>query len=190
MPVQPKNSAYLYNVHSFLIMKRLLFIIALLFSIQSFSQPINHWETVIDQGDFWKYLVPGFEPSPMWNTLGFNDSFWNVGNSGFGYGDGDDSTIIANTISLYLRKQFNIIDTSVIQEAKLHMDYDDGFVAYLNGVEIARYNMTGTPPPFDQVSDSEHEALLYQGLIPEEYVISKATLSALLNQGNNVLAIQ
>ncbi|HIO72175.1 MAG TPA: T9SS type A sorting domain-containing protein, partial [Flavobacteriales bacterium] len=90
----------------------------------------------------------------------------------------------------YLRKQFNIIDTSVIQEAKLHMDYDDGFVAYLNGVEIARYNMTGTPPPFDQVSDSEHEALLYQGIIPEEYIIDKATLSALLNQGNNVLAIQ
>ena len=150
-----------------ILMKQLLVILAILISIHSLSQPINHWETVIDQGDFWSYLVPGSEPSPLWNTLGFNDSFWNVGNSGFGYGDGDDSTQISATISLYLRKQFNIIDTSVIQEAKLHMDYDDGFVAYLNGVEIARYNMTGTPPPFDQVSDSEHEALLYQGIIPE-----------------------
>ena len=95
-------------------------------------------------------MVPGAEPSPAWSVLPFNDSSWNVGNSGIGYGDGDDSTVIANTVSLYLRKQFNIIDTSVIQEAKLHMDYDDGFVAYLNGVEIARWNMTGSPPPFDR----------------------------------------
>ena len=56
---------------------------------------------------------------------------------GFGCGDGDDSTIINSTISLFLRNQFSIIDTSEIGSLVLDIDFDDAFVAYLNDVEIA-----------------------------------------------------
>jgi hypothetical protein len=66
------------------------------------------------------------------------------------------------------------------------MDYDDGFVAYLNGVEIARANLSGLPPLFDQPSDGLHEALLYQGNAPESFSIEKS----ILNIGENVLAVQ
>ncbi|MEZ4763570.1 MAG: hypothetical protein R3C26_10340 [Calditrichia bacterium] len=43
--------------------------------------------------------INGFsEPPTDWHTLAFNDSQWEWGPSGFGYGDDDDSTIVANGI--------------------------------------------------------------------------------------------
>ena len=53
------------------------------------------------------------------------------------------------------------------------MDYDDGFVAYLNGVEIARGN-TGLPGEFvawNQALATDHEAVLYQGGVPDAYAV-------------------
>ena len=153
-------------------------------------QSINHWETVVQSGDVCTYLLPNSEPSATWKDIGYNDASWGVGPMGVGYADGDDSTVIANTISVYLRVQFNIIDTSVIQEAILSMDYDDGFVAYLNGTEIGRGYLSGTPPLFNQTAGALHEAVLFQGIAPENFPITKATLSSVLLPGTNVLAIQ
>ena len=154
------------------------------------SQTIDHWETVIQEGDTWNYLVPTAEPDPSWINLGYDDSAWESGPSGFGYGDDDDNTVISPAISLYIRKQFQILDLSSIEEMIIHVDFDDSFVAYLNGVEIAREWVSGNPPTFDQTSDGWHEAMLYQGLVPENYRFDKAALGGLLNQGDNVLAIQ
>ncbi len=49
--------------------------------------------------------------------------------------------------SCYIRIPFTV-DASVlsrISKLTLKMRYDDGFVAYLNGKEVARRNFTGTP---------------------------------------------
>lgn len=158
----------------------------------AFSQNINHWETVVYAPQNWTYLAPISEPAANWKNLGFNTSGWNIGKAGIGYGDGDDSTIIANTVSVYMRIVFNIVDTSKIAQAILSIDYDDAFVAYLNGTEIARANIgtPGVPPPFNQTSAGLHEALMYQGGNPEDFVINKNILAGLILPGNNVLAIQ
>ncbi|HJX72376.1 MAG TPA: lamin tail domain-containing protein, partial [Bacteroidales bacterium] len=103
-----------------------------------------NWETIIDWGDTWKYIVPGSEPPAAWRNTGFDDSAWNSGKSGFGYGDNDDSTVLSQTLSVFIRKSFIMDDVSTCKKALLHIDYDDGFVAYLNGHEIARGNI-GTP---------------------------------------------
>jgi hypothetical protein len=42
--------------------------------------------------------------------------------------------------------------------ALLSIDYDDGFIAYLNGKEIARNGLIGYPPPFDDFAAIDHEA--------------------------------
>ena len=76
------------------------------------SQNINHWETAVFDNDIWKYLVPTSEPSANWRMVAFNDATWPQGQGGIGYGDGDDNTVVASTVSLYLRKSFNIVDTS------------------------------------------------------------------------------
>ena len=153
---------------------------------------VDHYETVVYSNDVWKYLVGTYEPDVNWKNVGFDDSQWQSGVGGIGYGDGDDSTITGPTISLYIRKQFTIVDTATILQAILDADYDDAFVAYLNGIEIARaaIGTPSIPPPYDQVADYTHEAALYQGYLPEKYTIDKQTLTQLLSPGVNVLAIQ
>ena len=51
--------------------------------------------------------------------------------------------LIAQCYAVYLRKEFLVSDTAEIAAAILHMDYDDGFVAYINGFEIARAGVVG-----------------------------------------------
>jgi len=72
--------------------------------------------------------------------------------------------------------------------ALLNVDFDDGFVAYLNGIEIARENLGeyGNHVPYNQIADDLHEAEIYQGGRPALFDVDPE----LLHIGNNVLAIQ
>ena len=165
-------------------MRYLLLII--LFSISKLTAQVDHWESVILPGDPWSYIVPTSQPDQDWNQIGFNDSSWQEGISGFGYGDDDDATIISNTMSIYIRTTFDILDISSIESVLLDIDYDDGFVAFINGHEVARNLMTGTIPDFNQPSDGWHEALLPQGYVPERFAVE----TNILNSGANVIAVQ
>lgn len=150
------------------------------------AQSIDHWETIVEEGASARYLVPTSEPNSTWIELSYDDTSWPLGISGIGYGDNDDNTVIETTISAYLRIQFSITDIRSIEQVVLSMDYDDAFVAYLNGIEIARSNISGEPPTFDQASDGLHEATLYQGVAPGIFEVD----NLLLNDGNNILAVQ
>ena len=152
------------------------------------SDMISGWETVIDVGDPWYYFVPNQELPSNWNQPGFNVSNWSIGPSGFGYGDGDDNTEISNTISVYLVKPFSITDFEQIKKIAFHIDYDDGFVAYLNGNEIARDNINGSPPPFNQGTVTWREAEMINGGDPSLFWIDST--ESWVNEGQNILAIQ
>ncbi|MDH5400531.1 MAG: CotH kinase family protein, partial [Cyclobacteriaceae bacterium] len=152
----------------------------------------NHWETSVFANDTWSYFEGISAPPAQWQAVGFDDAGWKTGQGGIGYGDGDDATQIGNTLTLYMRMSFNVSDPGVIANAVLHADYDDAFVAYINGVEIAR-SAIGTPgvePPFDQAADNLHEAVMYTGGMPEEFLIDTAVLNQTVVAGENVLAIQ
>ena len=42
-----------------------------------------------------------------WKTIDFDDGDWSSSQGGFGYGDGDDGTIIEPSISVFLRKKIH-----------------------------------------------------------------------------------
>lgn len=151
---------------------------------------VNHWETVFREGDFCKYLLPQSNPSNDWKLKSYNDVSWKSGLSGIGFGDSDDKTTISQTISAFLRCKFTVDDVSKINGLTLHVDFDDGFVAYLNGVEIARENLgtIGSDVFYNSLATSEHEAQLYQGNPLNSYSINNKI--SLLQNGENVLAIQ
>jgi len=157
------------------------------------AQQTNHWEAVVSAADYWSYF-PGYsQPPEGWNTPGFDDSSWLSGPGGIGYGDGDDMTVTANVPSVYLRRAFSLHDTGVISDIVLFVDFDDGFVAYLNGHEIARANIgsIGTEPAYNEyaVLDS-YEARLPSGGIPARFSIEKQAVREFLNEGENLLALQ
>ena len=132
------------------------------------------------------------EPEFNWRNVEFNDSDWQVGPGSIGYGDGDDLTEIEPTISLYMRRTFNIEDIAQLTGMILHADYDDGFIAYVNEVEIARSPNMGSPETFfgfDDEAWENHEATMYQGGIPEAYG-AVIPFENVLTDGVNVLAVQ
>lgn len=102
----------------------------------------------------WHYRLGTNAPQANWAVVADDglDATWAVAQGGFGFGDpgivGENTTVnIANVCStLYLRRTFRVaepLDPSAI--LRLVVDYDDGFVAYLDGVEIARANLASAP---------------------------------------------
>jgi len=53
----------------------------------------NHYETVIREGDLWNYRVNTSEVVGDWKDINFDDSSWESGPTGIGYGDGDDDSV-------------------------------------------------------------------------------------------------
>ncbi|MGB0929658.1 MAG: CotH kinase family protein [Chitinophagales bacterium] len=150
---------------------------------------VGSHRTFISQGDVFRYKIPTTELSPQWTAVGFFDLTWEQGISGFGYGDNDDATLLPQgTQSVFLRKNFTLSNTEDIQFLILNIDYDDAFVAYINGKEIARANIFGTPPSFNAIAQEAHEAQMYVGGTLDRFVIDNP--SELLKSGENVLSIQ
>jgi len=145
--------------------------------------------TLINQGDTFRYITPNSSVPNIWTGVNYNVNSWLEGSSGFGYNDGDDSTNISNgTISVFLRKDFTVSNIDDIVSLILDVDYDDGFVAYINGVEVARANINGSPPAYNSTTNTDHEAQMYSGGLPDRFVVDN--FQDILVQGNNTLSIQ
>jgi hypothetical protein len=147
------------------------------------------YQTIIDMGDTWQYLLPATDPGTAWRTTGYDASGWDSGPGGFGYGDGDDNTIIGTTNSVFIRREFEITDLASVEKLLFNIDYDDGFIAFINGTEIARNNLGAGPVGFDQpTNELQREATLYQGGGTEIWGISDP--AGILVEGTNVIAVQ
>jgi len=145
---------------------------------------------LVSPGGAWKYFKgtePPSNPPNAWNTIDFDDSHWQTGPGGFGFGDNDDATILDdmrnNYVSVYIRKEFSVSSPPADEVVRFEIDYDDGFIAYLNGREIARAHMAEGDAGYDTRAASTHEAGS-----PETFVLG--TAGELLNEGVNVLAVQ
>lgn len=159
-------------------------ILLLLIGIELFSQ--GQWQSVVLAEQQWKYLPALNEPPSDWNSTGFDDANWQAGTGGIGYADGDDATVIDPVNSLYLRRAFVVDAEITINRLILDIDYDDAFVAYLNGAEIGRSpNITDSRPLYNSTLLYDREAQMYQGGQPERYFAD----TSLLITGVNVLAV-
>jgi len=153
----------------------------------------SHWEALVVAENIWKYWT-GSSPPPNyndWNQSGYNDQNWNSGQGGIGYGDNDDNTTIAATPSILMRKEFQIVDVLDITHLLFHADYDDGFIAYLNGVEIMRSdNFANSSPSYNEFTTYDKEAVMYDGGMPESQLFDTDEVQNLLQSGTNVLAVR
>jgi len=140
-----------------------------------------------------KVLVPTEPVSDNWkDSFVFNESSWINGSGSVGYetGSGYESLINIDVreqmyngnTSCYIRIPFNITENpDSFNFLTLNMQYDDGFVAYINGTEVQRTLFTGTPA-WNSQADDNHEA---EGA--EAFDISGHI--NILRQGYNILAI-
>ena len=148
------------------------------------------WDAIIDWGDSWNYWEGSSAPIEGWQSPDINVDFWDTGPSGFGYGDGDDNTGTSQIISVFIRKNFQVTDPEIISKIFFHIDYDDGYIAYLNGNEFSRRNLgaSGSNVSYDETTTDLHEAELYQGIFPERINIELDQIN--INSGENTIAIE
>ena len=154
------------------------------------TEYIVQWDAKIDWGDSWHYWVGTSAPISNWEHPETDINFWPIGNSGFGYGDNDDNTETPQITSIFIKKNFEIDDPSIINKALFHIDYDDGYVAYLNGVEFSRRNLgeAGSLVEYNATTTGLHEAEIYSGGFPEKNDINLQEFPIL--EGTNVMAIE
>ncbi|MEM7391844.1 MAG: CotH kinase family protein, partial [Verrucomicrobiota bacterium] len=88
--------------------------------------------------------------SNAWTQLPFDDSSWLSGMPGVGFDLGPtfdpliqldiEATMQSVNPTAYLRLPFTVADASAVHSLRLNMQYDDGFIAYLNGQEVVSRN--------------------------------------------------
>ena len=151
---------------------------------------VTEWDAVINWGDSWSYWPGTSAPISNWDDPGTDISNWSTGPSGFGYGDNDDNTNLGQIISVFARKAFQIDDPTMITKALFHIDYDDGYIAYLNGEEFSRRNMgaPNTQVYYNETTTGLHEAEIYSGGFPEEISIDLNEFPIVT--GDNTLAVE
>ena len=163
------------------------------------APPVGTINTILVPEDAGKRaFVPIRTASDSWRTSGaFDDSAWPYGSGGVGferrrsqiYGDliglNVESQMFVKNPTCYVRIPFTfngaLGDLSLMT---LRVRYDDGFVAYLNGTEIARRNFTGTPIWNSHADDVRPDSESAQF---EDVDVSDSLGD--LRQGSNVLAI-
>ncbi len=165
--------------------------------------------SLVRHNDVWAFHKGTNPPQANWQTIADAslNSDWASAPGGFGYGDNGitnnpgvtyESTLLTDMINrystLFIRRSFNVT-TGFDPNARLllTMDYDDGFVAYLDGVEIARANTTnavGSVVTATQTTGSNsHEASCCNAPTSTPAVFDLGTVSNRLATGTHTLAI-
>ena len=147
--------------------------------------------TVFPVGSTWKYFIGTSEASPaditLWREAGFDDSSWSQGATPIGYGEGGMATTLRTSssapayTSVYLRKTFTVADPAAVAEITLDASCDDGYVAWINGVELGRINVPSGDLLFNSVASTAGETVTT--------TFTLANASSALVAGENVVAV-
>jgi hypothetical protein len=160
------------------------------------SNPDNF--VLVAAGSAMTYLANETDPAitDTWVDVAFDDSSWTSGNYGVGYEDAPPgaenlfvTAVNSGTYSVYTRTLFDVTDTNFVNTLFLAADFDDGYVAWINGVEVFRSpEMPGGSVDWNTAAtagESSNAVLPDYGTLVD---ISTAGIPELLN-GTNVLAI-
>ncbi|MBN1671939.1 MAG: heparin lyase I family protein [Kiritimatiellae bacterium] len=148
----------------------------------------------IDAGTAWKYrkgTAEASDPAGAWRRVDFDDAAWAEGAGPIGYSDyavpfGTELTDMrGNYTCVFLRRSFAVAEPAAVSKLRIDAAYDDGFILWVNGAEVARVNVDGVPGstvPCDAVAaDNQNSAWAA--------TLTGATMPA-LRRGENVIAVQ
>ncbi|MBL9138252.1 MAG: lamin tail domain-containing protein [Verrucomicrobiales bacterium] len=136
----------------------------------------------------WRYDQSGRDLGSSWREFGFDDTAWPSG-AAILYQEGADLPQPKNTaltlgpLTYYFRTRFNFEGDPASTGLQLSWLLDDGAVAYLNGIEVARLGM-----PESDVITSTTIAARTVGDASIEGPIALPTSA--LRRGDNVLAVE
>lgn len=143
-------------------------------------------EVLVPEGAEWAYWYAAEPPPEGWNDPAAPSPSWPRGNGGVGFGRAGLGTIVSGdpalSATLHGRTEFTAGPSGPSRQLALEVDHAHGFIAYLNGVEVARQ---GLPEP-GFVAPREMPATRQVGGAFQGFLICEG----LLADGRNVLAIE
>lgn len=140
----------------------------------------------------WKYFKGRAEASTpdntAWRQPGFNDATFTDASAPFWYGDvlagGTQLPDMLNQYTtIYMRRTFTLADLSEVSGLRLGYRCDDGFIAWINGVEVHRYNVPAGQRAFNTTATG---AIAEPALWTE---VDLTTASNYMVQGVNTIAV-
>lgn len=161
-----------------------------------YSQSGGSTTTLVNESANCRVRIPtSASDSIGWKSVGFDDSSWLSGITGVGYEtSGNDYQGLINldieamqgvNQSAYIRVPFNVSGANAATSLQLNMKYDDAFVAYINGQEVARSNHVPGLLTWNSGANTYHPDT--SAVVYETFFLSDA-LGA-LQEGANLLAI-
>lgn len=148
---------------------------------------------LVAQGTAAKALIPTDNRLGLtWTKKVFDDSAWLAGTTGVGFDyagyTGLDVGAMRNVNrTVYVRIPFQASGPADIDKLILRMQFEDGFVAWLNGVEVALASApTGAQLAWNSGATANREDA--DAVVPMDFDITQH--KAALIEGDNVLAIQ
>ncbi len=149
-------------------------------------------ETLIPLGASWRWQKGTNEvssPTTAWRQPGFNDSAWLNGTMPFYYGLSGitGGTVLSdmrtNYTTVYLRRTFVVADPTAITSLTLREVIDDGFIVWINGVELQRYNANAGEQPYNAGTP------VAIGTVPVEVSTNLSNPGGYLVAGTNTMAV-
>ena len=153
-------------------------------------------DVVVDAGSWMTYLANTADPGigMSWVAPGFNDFGWTVGTYGVGFETTPpgatnllDTVVPPGTGSVFTRTTFDVVDTNLVSSLHLGCDYDDGYAAWINGVEVFRSLSMPVVPLDWNTAPTSHESSNAQDPTYEWTNLTAAIPQ--LQNGINTLAI-
>jgi acid phosphatase type 7 len=181
------NAACLKRLHAF----RSFALIACLILGAAMPSRAAASDTLLDFGSFWTYWDFGYDADSGWNSEGYDDDLWNFGSGQFGYGEGDESTLVSygsnssqKYVTSYFRTWVYVPNPSQYAALRFRLLLDPGAIVYLNGGEVFRANMPGGQPAYNTPASG------CLGSAEETNVVEFSTSPANFNAGYNLVAVE
>jgi hypothetical protein len=144
---------------------------------------------LVPAGANWRYLDTGTNLGIAWFAPGFNDSAWKTGTAQFGYGDGDEQTLVGfgassnnKFVTTYFRTTFTLTNLAEVRQLELRLLFNDGAAVYLNGTLVALANLVGGAA-FNSLATNTQATL-------EDTWFTLPVTPTLLRDGTNTLAAE
>ncbi|WP_233602073.1 galactose oxidase-like domain-containing protein [Corallococcus sp. CA047B] len=142
--------------------------------------------TAVAFGAEWKYDDRNVDPGAGWTAPTFNDAAWKKGPAQLGYGDGDEATALSASTprqpSVYFRRKFMV--HGMVDQARLKVLHDDGFVVWLNGTQVFSKLVNNTAHGAYAQGSSSDNAMAEATLPGARFVMGENTLAVMVKQAN------
>ncbi|MBN1672601.1 MAG: lamin tail domain-containing protein [Kiritimatiellae bacterium] len=169
---------------------RRLFLMALVSGLAALQTAPCSAEVLLARGTSWKYrkgTAEASEPRGDWREADFADAGWSSGQAPVGYGETDVATILTDMqgryTCIFLRKTFTVASMPPEMRLRASVDYDDGFMLWINGEQVLEKNEPDGEPLYSSLASEDHESGVFEDTElsdPDDY----------LELGENVVAVQ